>query len=151
MQQDEYRPPAGFTILVTVKGVFVVLLGWAVVAEAAVAGADSVPAFVAGWIMMAAGGLLIALARRPGTLTVDNEGLHQHRTLARTRLIPWSLVRSFRAQSGTQGWHVWAELSTGKKVLLRGAQGNRARAEDNVAALNAAHREHLAGGSAKAR
>jgi hypothetical protein len=153
VQQDEYRPPVGLTIFCAVGGAFGVLVGLVVVSAA---GSElqqgAVSAFVVGWIMLAAGGLLIALARRPGTLTVDDEGLHLQRTLARARLIPWSLVRSFRVQSGsTVWWFVYAELSTGKKVLLRGAQGDRARAEDNVAALNAAHREHLAGGPGKAR
>jgi hypothetical protein len=101
---------------------------------------------VVGSILMLAGVLFIVLARRPQTLTVDDEGLHL-RTHTRTRVIPWSLVRSFWARPGGNWWFVWAELGTGKKVPLPGPQGSRARAERIAAELTAAHREHLAGGS----
>jgi Bacterial PH domain len=95
-------------------------------------------------LLILAGALLIAIALRPGTLTVDDEGL-QLRTLTRTRAISWSLVRSFRARPGGRGWwFVWAELGTGKKVPLPGPQGSRNRAERIAAELTEAHREHLA-------
>lgn len=87
---------------------------------------------------------MIALALRPGMLTVDDRGLHL-RTLTRARVIPWSLVRSFRARPDGRGWwFVWVELSTGKKVVLPGAQGSSGRAERIATELMAAHREHLA-------
>ena len=99
---------------------------------------------VVGSFLILAGAFFIAVALRPGTLTVDDGGLHL-RTLTRARVIPWSLVRSFRARPGGRGWwFVWAELGTGKKVVLPGPQGSRGRAERIAAELMAAHREHLA-------
>lgn len=62
-------------------------------------------------------------------------------------MIPWPLVRSFRARPGARvWWFVWAELGTGKKAPLPGTQGSRGRAEEIAAELTAAHGEHLAGG-----
>jgi hypothetical protein len=101
---------------------------------------------VVGSILIPCGAFFIACAWRPGTLSVDYFGLHM-RTLTRARVIPWSLVRSFRAQPGGRGWwFVSVELSTGKKVLLRGPQGSRGRAERIAAELTATLREHRAGG-----
>jgi hypothetical protein len=99
---------------------------------------------IVGSFLILTGALFIALALRPGTLTIDDGGLHL-RTLTGARVIPWTLVRSFQAQPGSSNWwSVRVELSTGKKVMLPGAQGNRDRAERITLELAAAHREHLA-------
>jgi Bacterial PH domain len=149
MQPREYRLPTSFTVFFAVLGAFVALTGAVVVpAAASQLQQGGMSGVVIGSLLIPAGALLIAVALRSGRLTIDYWGLHQQRTFTRTRLIPWSLVRSFRAVPGGRGWwFVRAELVTGKKVLLRGPQGNRDRAERIAAELTAAHREHFAGGN----
>ena len=146
MQQRQYRIATGFSILIGVLGGLVVLISVIVVPVAASQlRQGGLSGVVVGSVMMVAGALFVALGLRPDTLTVDDGGLHL-RTLLRTRVIPWSLVRSFRAQPGGRGWwFVRVELGTGKKVLLPGPQGSRARAERITAELTAVHQEHLAG------
>jgi hypothetical protein len=147
VQQRQYRVPAGLTVVLTVAGVIVVVIGAIVVpAAASQLQQGGLAGVVVGSILILAGALFIALGRRPETLTVDDEGLHL-RTLTRTRVIPWSLVRSFRAQPGGRGWwFVRAELGTGKKVLLPGPQGSRSRTERIVAELTEVQAERLASG-----
>ena len=148
MQPREYRLPTSFTVFFAVLGAFVALAGAVIVpAAASQLQQGGMSGVVIGSLLIPAGGLLIAGALRPGRLTVDYWGLHQ-RTFTRTRVIPWSLVRSFRAEPGGKGtWFVRAELVTGKKVLLRGPRGSRDRAERIAAELTATHREHVAGGN----
>jgi hypothetical protein len=147
VQQRQYRIPTRLRAFFAVAGAFVVVSGVIVVPAAASqlqrGGMSGV--VVGGSILILAGALFITFALRPGTLTVDDGGLHL-RTLTRARAIPWYLVRSFRARPGGRGWwFVWVELGTGKKVVLPGPQGSRGRAERIAAELMAAHREHLAG------
>jgi len=99
---------------------------------------------IVGCILLVFGALFITSSRRPGTLTADDAGLRL-RTLFRTRVIPWSLVRSFETRSaGRAGYAVQMKLSTGKKVLLPGTPGKLERAKQIAAALSAALSEHLA-------
>jgi hypothetical protein len=145
VQQRQYQIPARPRAFSAVVGACVVVTGVIVVPVAASQlQQGGMPGVVGGSFLILAGAFFIALALRPGTLTVDDGGLHL-RSLTRARVIPWSLVRSFRARPGGRGvWFVWVELGTGKKVVLPGPQGSRGRAERIAAELMAAHREHLA-------
>jgi len=100
---------------------------------------------VGGCLMILLGALGIAPAVRPETLTVDDGGLHL-RYLFGVRVIPWYLVRSFRAGGGNGRWAVRVELGTGRQVMLPALQGSRGRAERMADELTAAHREYLADG-----
>lgn len=105
---------------------------------------DGISFVVIACFLILCGAVSVASALRPQTLTVDDGGLHL-RTLTRVRVIPWSLVRSFRTLSPMVGiWWVQAELGTGKKVRLGGCQGSYGRASRIAAELTAAYREHLA-------
>jgi hypothetical protein len=145
VQQRQYRIPTRLRAFFAVVGAFVVVIGVIVVpAAASQLQQGGISGVVVGSILILVGALFITFALRPGTLTVDDGGLHL-RTLTRVRAIPWSLVRSFRARPGGRGWwFVWVEPGTGKKVVLPGPQGSRGRAERIAADLMAAHREHLA-------
>lgn len=145
MQQRQYRIPTRLSAFFAVVGAFAAVTGVIVVpAAASQLQQGGMSGVVVGSFGILTGALFITAALRPATLTVDDGGLHL-RTLTRARVIPWSLVRSFRARPGGRGWwFVWAELSTGKKVMLPGVQGSSGRAERIAAELMAAHREHLA-------
>lgn len=145
VQQRQYRIPARLSSLFAVGGVFVAIIG-VIVVPAAVSQLQQggMSGVIVGSLLILTGALFMALALRPGTVTIDDGGLHL-RTLTRARVIPWTLVRSFQPWPGSRGWwSVRVELSTGKKVVLPGAQGNRDRAERITSELAAAHREHLA-------
>lgn len=144
MQQRQYRVSTRVTVFFWVAGAVQLTGGGvSIVLQPNVVG-DS--------YMILLGALFTAVALRPGTVTVDDGGLHLC-TLIRNRVIPWSLVRSFRTQPGGTGgrgwWSVWVELGAGKKVLLRGALGSKDRAMRIAAELTAMHREYLAGASAR--
>jgi PH (Pleckstrin Homology) domain-containing protein len=145
VQQRQYRIPTRLSAFFAVVGAFVAVIGVIVVpAAASQLQQGGVSGVVVGSFLILTGALFITAALRPATLTVDDGGLHL-RTLTRARVIPWSLVRSFRARPGGRGWwFVWVELGTSKKVVLPGAQGNRDRAERIAAELMVAHRQHLA-------
>lgn len=143
--QRQYRLPTRLAAFFGVGGAVVLVLSAAVVpAAASQLQQGGMSGVVVGSVLTLAGAFFIALAVRTGPLTVDDGGLHL-RTLTRTRVIPWALVRSFGVRAGSHGWWiVWVELGTGKKLRLQGSQGSRDRAERIAAELTAAHREHLA-------
>ena len=148
VQQRQYRVSILLTVFFAVVGAVMVVVDVAVVAVAASQlQQGGMSGVVVGSTLVLVGALFIAVALRPSTLTVDDGGLHLRNSLARTRVISWSLVRSFRAQSGGRGWcYVRVELDTGKKVVLPGIQVSHDRAERIAAELTAAHRELLADG-----
>lgn len=126
--------------LVAVGGLFIVSVAASQLQQGGMA------VVVASCWLIPFGAFIVASALlRPATLTVDDGGLHL-RMLTRVRVIPWSLVRSFRTRPGGGGktWFVQAELGTGKKVVLGGCQGSLDRASRIAAELTAAYREHLA-------
>jgi len=57
---------------------------------------------VFGSVLVVAGAMGVVAALRPASLTVDDRGLRL-RTFAGPRVIPWSLVRSFRIRPGYGG------------------------------------------------
>jgi Bacterial PH domain len=144
VQQRQYRIPARLSSLFAAGGVIVAVIGVVVVpAAASQLQQGGLSGVIVGSLLILTGALFMALALRPGTLTIDDGGLHL-RTLTRARVIPWTRVRSFQARPGGRGWwHVRAELSTGKMVVLPGCSGDRDRAERITLELAAAHREHF--------
>jgi hypothetical protein len=154
VQQRQYRVPTRITVFFTVIGAFVAFAGMLVVPAGALQH-GGMSLVVVGSVLILAGALFIALALRPGKVTVDDRGLHLH-TITRARVIPWSLVRSFEEQPFQQQpgggglwsglWSVWVELDSGNWSALPGTQGSRGRAERIVAELMAARREHLVDG-----
>jgi hypothetical protein len=129
--------------------VFFGVLGVLEVVEGGYIGVTSPRSAFPGSVMALVGVLFCLMALRPGTVTVDHEGLHLC-ALIRNRVIPWSDVRSFRAvlRSGRSWSYVYVDIGTGKSAWLRGTGGTDARVERIAAELTQAHREYLAGAMA---